>query len=68
MAGRCLVAQVHHLLGAQVAHHQAGHPVVIEHHQLHQVLQVPHPVAVGIVIHRALHQVAVDIVLRIVFR
>ena len=63
MAGRCLVAQVRHHLGAQVAHHQAGHPVVVE---LHQVLQVPHPV--GIVIHRALHLVAVDIVLRIVFR
>ena len=62
MAGRYLVAQVHHLLGAQVAH-QAGHLIVVE---LHQVLQVPHPV--GIVIHRALHLVAVDIVLRIVFR
>ena len=63
MAGRYLVAQVHHLLGAQVAHHQAGHPVVVE---LHQVLQAPHPV--GMVIHRALHQVVGDIVLRIVFR
>ena len=67
VAGPYQIAQVHYFLGAQVTHHQAGHPVVvIKLHRALRVLQVPPPVV--IVIHQALHQVAVDIALRIVFR